>query len=142
MKNIHEDPNLQQRIYDIDIERAALSHEAEMDRARSIYVGKNSGAVEICMRGDGRKFLWTILHAEEAIELIHSLAGIVGCHIAIRPRDDFASHFRSWTLTEREKKLWDLLENSQNKQLNIQEEQNEPKKIVATKKNINKRSSK
>jgi hypothetical protein len=39
----------------------------------------------------------------EVIELIHQLAANAGCHIAIKPRDDFSS-WREWRVTEAEKK--------------------------------------
>jgi hypothetical protein len=39
----------------------------------------------------------------EITELIHQLAANIGCHIAVKPRDDFAS-WREWRVSEAEKK--------------------------------------
>lgn len=68
-------------------------------RARSITVGTCfGGTVEISMRGDGINYLWVPMHQPEVIELIHQLAASVGCHIHIKPREDFSS-FRHWEPT-------------------------------------------
>jgi hypothetical protein len=52
------------------------------------------GTTEISMRGDVGN-LWCILQPTEVIELIHQLAGNIGCHINIKPREDFSS-WRGW----------------------------------------------
>ena len=68
-------------------------------RARSITVGTCfGGTVEVSMRGDGINYLWVPMHQPEVIELIHQLAASVGCHIHIKPREDFSS-FRHWEPT-------------------------------------------
>jgi len=65
-------------------------------RARSITVGTAFGGVtEISMRGEGDAYLWTVMQPVEVTELIHQLAGNIGCHINIQPRKDFAS-WRAW----------------------------------------------
>jgi hypothetical protein len=72
-------------------------------RARSITVGTAFGGVtEVSMRGDGGEFLWCIMQPVEVTELIHQLAGNIGCHIAIQPRKDFAS-WRDWKVTDEER---------------------------------------
>lgn len=73
------------------------------NRARSISVGTAfGGTTEIMVRGDGGRHLWLIMQPVEVIELIHQLASNVGCHMAIKPREDFSS-WRDWKITEQEK---------------------------------------
>jgi hypothetical protein len=65
-------------------------------RARAVTVGTAFGGVtEISLRGEAGDFLWCLLQPVEVTELIHQLAGNIGCHIAIQPRNDFAS-WRAW----------------------------------------------
>ncbi|CAB5221909.1 hypothetical protein UFOVP242_135 [uncultured Caudovirales phage] len=72
------------------------NHKSNLRRARGITVGTAFGGVtEITMRSQGDEFLYAILQPVEVTELIHQLAGNIGCHISIRPRDDFAS-WRMW----------------------------------------------
>jgi hypothetical protein len=47
--------------------------------------------------------MWCIMQPVEVTELIHQLAANIGCHIAVKPRDDFAS-WREWRVSEAEKK--------------------------------------
>jgi len=71
-------------------------------RSRSINVGTAFGGVtEVSMRGDGGNHLWCILQPVEVTELIHQLAGNIGCHIHIQPRKDFAS-WRDWKVSDEE----------------------------------------
>lgn len=80
------------------------SFESNLNRARSVVVGTAfGGTTEVSMRGDGGRFLWCVMQPVEVIELIHQLAANVGCHIAIKPRDDFGS-WREWRVPEAEKK--------------------------------------
>lgn len=66
-----------------------------LTRGRSINVGNAfGGTVEISIRGEDNS-LWVLLQPVEVIELIHQLAGNIGCHIHVKPRDDFAS-WREW----------------------------------------------
>lgn len=77
--------------------------ESNNNRARSITVGTAfGGTTEIMMRSDGGKHIWCIMQPVEVVELIHQLAANVGCHIALKPRNDFSS-WRDWKLTEEEK---------------------------------------
>lgn len=65
-------------------------------RAASITVGTAfGGSLEMSMRSNHGGYLYSILQPVEAIELIHQLAANVGCHINIQPREDFAS-WREW----------------------------------------------
>jgi hypothetical protein len=69
---------------------------ANLNRARSITVGTCfGGTTEIMMRGNDGSVLWSPMQPVEVIEFIHQLAANIGCHIAIKPREDFAS-WRSW----------------------------------------------
>lgn len=65
------------------------------NRARSVTVGTAfGGTVEMSMRIDGGS-VWAILQPVEALELAHQIAAAAGCHIALKPRKDFAS-WREW----------------------------------------------
>jgi hypothetical protein len=80
------------------------SYESNLNRARSITVGTAfGGTTEIMMRGDGGRHMWCVMQPVEVTELIHQLAANIGCHIAVKPRDDFAS-WREWRVSEAEKK--------------------------------------
>ena len=69
---------------------------SNITRGRSITVGTAfGGTTEISMRGDADAYLWILLQPVEVTELIHQLAGNIGCHIHIQPRKDFAS-WRNW----------------------------------------------
>ena len=87
------------------IQRQELeSYESNLSRARSITVGTAfGGTTEIMMRGDGGRHMWCVMQPVEITELIHQLAANIGCHIAVKPRDDFAS-WREWRVSEAEKK--------------------------------------
>lgn len=95
------------RLLELEEEKAIWMAEMELKnlksnstRSRSITVGTAFGGVtEISMRGDGDQFLWCLLQPVEVTELIHQLAGNIGCHIAIKPRKDFAS-WRAWQSDE------------------------------------------
>jgi len=72
------------------------SLEGEKDRARSVTVGNAFGGVtEIGMRSRTGTYVWCILQPTEVTELIHQLAANIGCHIGIKPREDFGS-WRHW----------------------------------------------
>lgn len=92
--------SLEQSTYQQEI----ASHQAELNRARSVTVGTAFGGMtELSMRAIDGKTIWCIMQPVEVIELIHQLAANVGCHIAIKPRDDFGS-WREWRIPESEKK--------------------------------------
>lgn len=70
--------------------------QGESGRARSITVGNAFGGVtEIGMRAHTGTYVWSLLQPTEVTELIHQLAANIGCHINIRPRNDFGS-WRKW----------------------------------------------
>lgn len=72
-------------------------------RARSITVGTAFGGTsEVSMRSDGGDYVYSILQPVEVMELIHQLAANIGCHLAVKPREDFAS-WRNWKITDAEK---------------------------------------
>jgi len=81
---------------------AEASPEQDMQRCRaaSVTVGTAfGGTTEVSMRSNYGGYLYSILQPVEVIELIHQLAANVGCHLALKPREDFAS-WRGWEMTE------------------------------------------
>ena len=65
-------------------------------RAQSINIGTaGGGTTEIVMRGCNGTFLWNVYQPVEVVELINQLSASIGCHIAVKPRQDFAS-WRQW----------------------------------------------
>jgi len=87
----------QKRIQEIDAEFQARNRENELNRARSVTVGTAfGGTTELMMRGNNN-FMWATMQPVEVVELINQLAAGIGCHIAIKPRNDFAS-WREWQL--------------------------------------------
>ena len=97
---------LKKKFKDIQAQQDIHNFEENLTRARSISIGTTGGGVtEISLRGSGTQTLWMILQPVEVTELIHQLAGNIGCHIKIQPREDFAS-WRSWKVTEQEKLHW------------------------------------
>jgi hypothetical protein len=86
-----------------DIQRELDNNTSTRNRARSVTVGTSfGGTTEISMRSDAGN-TWCVMNPVEVTELIHQLAANIGCHIAIKPRDDFAS-WREWRVSEAEKK--------------------------------------
>jgi len=79
----------------LDIERQIQEREAEAYRGRTINVGGDNEGVEISIRMSNGKTAWHQLSPVAAIELMHSIASRIGCHIAVEPRDDFSS-YRNW----------------------------------------------
>lgn len=85
------------------IEMDMENSESNRNRARSITVGTAfGGTTEIMMRSDGGRHVWCVMQPVEVMELIHQLSANIGCHIHIKPRQDFGS-WRDWKLTEEEK---------------------------------------
>lgn len=80
------------------IQRAQIeaAEQANLNRARGVTVGTCfGGTIELSMRHPNGTVIWTPLQPVEAIELIHQLAASVGCHLILKPRNDFAS-WRQW----------------------------------------------
>ena len=76
--------------------------EANETRAQSLTVGTaGGGTVEITMRSSSGRFLWNTYQPVEVVEFINQLAAGIGCHIHILPRQDFAS-WRNWKVTPEE----------------------------------------
>lgn len=93
-----------QKIIEVHNREQVENVSSNLNRSRSITVGTSfGGTTEISMRGNGDRFLYCIMQPVEVIELIHQLSANVGCHIAIKPRDDFGS-WREWRVSEAEKK--------------------------------------
>lgn len=86
------------------MEEDAIRHhkddlEANRNRARAITVGTCFGGIsELMMRGGDGRVLYAQLTPSESIEFLHQIASSIGCHISIKPREDFAS-WRVWKNT-------------------------------------------
>lgn len=80
------------------------NREGDLNRARSVTVGTCfGGTTELMMRSNDGRTIWSPMQPVEVIELIHQLAANVGCHIQLKPRDDFSS-WREWRVSDAEKK--------------------------------------
>jgi hypothetical protein len=91
---------LRQMEAEMDLE----NRESNRNRARSITVGTAfGGTTEVMMRSDGGRHIWCTMQPIEVVELIHQLSANVGCNVALKPRDDFAS-WRDWRVSDAEKK--------------------------------------
>jgi hypothetical protein len=102
LKNIKE--NIDLKKHELALKNDLDNMSSNLNRARSVTVGTCfGGTTEVIMRSDGGRHIWCALQPVEVIELIHQLAANVGCHIAIKPRDDFSS-WRDWRVSEAEKK--------------------------------------
>jgi len=104
---------VKKRLTEIDEEIQLAEKEMQLNsvksnykRARSVTVGTAfCGTTELTLRGDGDDRLWCLLQPVEVIELIHQLAASNGCHILIKPREDFAS-WRVWKEEDPAKQLF------------------------------------
>ena len=95
--------HLEEKINEINAEMSIINRMGELKRSRSVTVGTAfGGTTELMMRGNDGNVLWAVMQPVEVIELIHQLASNVGCHLALKPREDFSS-WRDWKLTEQEK---------------------------------------
>ena len=93
LKEISDQCDLEQMIHERENHLHIIKQGAS--RARSVTVGTAfGGTTEVGMRADNAT-LWAILQPTEVLELIHQLAGNIGCHINIQPRKDFGS-WRGW----------------------------------------------
>ena len=136
--------NMNQKEFDKLFKAKQQEHQLKMlecneSRAQSFSIGVSAGGVtEITMRGERGNFLWNVYPPAQVVELINQLAASIGCHIHVKPREDFAS-WREW------KKAPDKLEFSEQEEVNLgylQAEEIKEKEHVATKKAVNKRSTK
>lgn len=88
---------------ELQAQQDIANFQGDLTRARSVTVGTAfGGTTEISMRGSNGTTLWSILQPVEVIELIHQLSANVGCHIALKPREDFSS-WRGWKVSEEER---------------------------------------
>ena len=103
MERTMTDKNLANQLEELEAQRLIRDRIAASTRAMSITVGTAfGGTTEVSMRGDAGQSLWCLMQPVEVVELIHQLAANVGCHVALKPRKDFAS-WRDWRVTEEEK---------------------------------------
>lgn len=90
-------------INDLMQEHQIASQKNNISRARSITAGTCfNGIVEIIMRGDDNRYLWTPVSPSETGELIHQLAACIGCTAVIEPRADFLNN-RQWVKIQQNK---------------------------------------
>tara|TARA_R110000803_G_scaffold53222_1_gene109196 strand:- start:1040 stop:1504 length:465 start_codon:yes stop_codon:yes gene_type:complete len=125
--------------------------DSNRNRAQSVSIGMSgSGTTEITMRGVNGDFLWGVYQPVQVTEFIHQLAASIGCHIHIQPRNDFGS-WREWRQpTEAEKLHLNGFPPFAGQQLGHEKvglipqntEQITEKENVATKKAVNKRTTK
>jgi len=86
-------------------ERQLKAMDQENHRAQTITIGHTGGGMtEISMRGVLGGYLWNVYQPVEIVELINELAANIGCHIHIQPRNDFAS-WRQWREQTDEERL-------------------------------------
>lgn len=135
--------------------------DANASRAQSLTVGTaGGGTVEIMMRTHAGKFMWNTYQPVEVVEFINQLAAGIGCHIQIVPREDFAS-YRGWKVAIEHSSGAGLSDKfippqidqeimresgrklpHPNKQSGRQKVEYKEKENVATKKAVNKRTTK
>lgn len=95
MPTKHEE-TLQKLMEKNHVETTKRGIEADKHRARGVSVGHSGGGeVEIMMRGMSGDYLFSVYQPVEVIEFINQLSAAIGCHIHIKPREDFAS-YREW----------------------------------------------
>lgn len=95
--------SIKEQLEELEAQRLIRDHIASTTRARSIAVGTAfGGTTEVNMRCDDGRSVWCLMQPVEVVELINQLAANVGCHIALKPRKDFAT-WRDWRVTEEEK---------------------------------------
>ena len=95
MPTKHEE-TLQKLMEENHVESTKRGIEADKYRARTVSVGHSGGGeVEIMMRGTSGDYLFNVYQPVEVIELINQLSAAIGCHIHIKPREDF-SCYREW----------------------------------------------
>jgi hypothetical protein len=95
---------MQKKLDELRNQQEVANRMGELSRARSVTVGTAfGGTTELSMRAADGTHVWCLMQPAETIELIHQLSANVGCHIALKPRDDFSS-WREWRVSEAEKK--------------------------------------
>jgi hypothetical protein len=130
-------------------------------RAQAITIGTaGGGTTEITMRSAHGQFLWNVYQPVEVVELINQLAANIGCHIHIQPRNDFSS-WRQWRELSEAERLHlngfppfpnDMalssrvgtgkIEMKDRLKIEAAQKAKEQENAVATKKTVNKRSTK
>ena len=91
------------KLEEMQMEMEIENRASNLNRARSVTVGTAfGGTTELMMRSDGGRHIWCVMHPVEVIELIHQLAANVGCNIALKPREDFAT-WRDWKVSDQER---------------------------------------
>jgi len=145
------------KLAELQAQQELASRMGELTRARSVTVGTAfGGTTEVSMRASNGTHVWCLLQPVETIELIHQLAANVGCHIALKPREDFSS-WRGWKVSEEERlhlnghaPFAEPVPNADNVGASLPPPEQQPDlklnrsndDVVATKKTVNRRSTK
>jgi hypothetical protein len=145
------------KLAELQAQQELANRMGELSRARSVTVGTAfGGTTEVSMRASDGTHVWCLLQPVETIELIHQLAANVGCHIALKPREDFSS-WRGWKVSEEERlhlnghpPFADSVPNADNVGASLPPPEQQPgmklnrsnDNVVATKKTVNGRSAK
>jgi hypothetical protein len=88
--------DFKKELNEIDQKLSLENRENDLNRARSVTVGTSfGGTTELMMRMNNGRTVWAPMQPVEVAELIHQLAANIGCHVALKPRNDFAS-WRQW----------------------------------------------
>lgn len=149
---------LQKEIHRLQKLQQIESIKANETRAQSIAIGTSGGGTtEITMRGVNGTFLWNAYQPVEIIELIHQLSANIGCHLHLIPRQDFGS-WRDWKVSPEELAhargiqhlpgvgfppfVNDMSDHTQTGRPIPVEQEVQEKENVATKKAVNKRTTK
>ena len=145
------------KLAELQAQQELANRMGELSRARSVTVGTAfGGTTEVSMRASDGTHVWCLLQPVETIELIHQLAANVGCHIALKPREDFSS-WRGWKVSEEERlhlnghpPFADPVPNADNVGASLPPPEQQPgmklkrsnDDVVATKKTVNRRNTK
>jgi len=96
---------VKKKLEELQLRQELENRTGELNRARGVTVGTAfGGTTELSMRASNGTNIWCLMQPAETIELIHQLCANVGCHVALKPRDDFSS-WREWRVSEADKKL-------------------------------------
>lgn len=88
--------DFQKSMQEKELRMSLENRDGDFWRARSITVGTcGGGSTEVMMRMNDGHIVWYPMQPVEVVELIHQLAANVGCHLALKPREDFSS-WRQW----------------------------------------------
>lgn len=98
-KRLRKDFSIEENLMKMkEIEEKMLveNRSSDLKRFRSLTIGTAfGGTTEISVRANDGSVYWGLFTPVEVVELIHQLSSNIGCHLHLRPRNDFAS-WRDW----------------------------------------------